>query len=70
MTTAMMSHIPLNSAYLCQDCDAVGNSSMRCPACASEALMALACVFSRKRRSMEESISGFSAGGMNSGVAA
>jgi hypothetical protein len=48
MTTAMMSHIPLNSAYLCQDCDAVGNSSMRCPACASEALMALACVFSRK----------------------
>jgi hypothetical protein len=48
MTTAKMSYIPLNSAYLCQDCDAVGNSSMHCPACASEALMGLACVFDRR----------------------
>jgi primosomal protein N' len=48
MTAAMMNYIPLNSAYLCQDCNAVGNSSTRCPACASEVLMGLAGVFDRK----------------------
>jgi hypothetical protein len=30
-----------NSAYLCQDCGAVGNSALRCPSCASEVLMGL-----------------------------
>jgi hypothetical protein len=47
MTLDLMNHIPLNSAYLCQDCDSVGNSSMQCPACASEVLMGLAGVFGR-----------------------
>jgi len=48
MTFNLLNHIPLNSAYLCQDCDAVGNSSMQCPACASEVLMGLAGVFDRR----------------------
>jgi hypothetical protein len=41
-------YIPLAKAYLCQDCDSIGNSAMRCPACASEVLMGLASVFDRK----------------------
>jgi hypothetical protein len=48
MSFDLMKHIPLSSAYLCQDCDAVGNSSMQCPACASEVLMGLARVFGRR----------------------
>jgi hypothetical protein len=40
--------IPLARAYLCQDCDSVGSNSMRCPSCASRALMGLAGVFDRK----------------------
>jgi hypothetical protein len=43
-------YIPLAKAYLCQDCDSVGNSSMRCPACASEVLMGLAGVLDRKEK--------------------
>jgi len=43
-----MQHIPLSSAYLCQDCDCVGNCSMQCPACASGVLMGLAGVLERK----------------------
>ena len=53
MTIEVMNHIPLNSAYLCQDCDAVGNSAMRCPACASGALMGLAGVFDRQEWNRE-----------------
>jgi hypothetical protein len=41
-------HIPLAKAYLCQDCDSVGDSAMHCPACASPALLGLAGVFDRK----------------------
>jgi hypothetical protein len=52
----MMNHIPLNSAYLCQDCNAVGNSSIRCPACASEVLMGLAGVFDREEESRRENL--------------
>jgi hypothetical protein len=48
MTAKLQNYIPLNSAYLCQDCNAVGNSSMQCPACASEVLMGLAGVFDRR----------------------
>ena len=40
--------IPLARAYLCQDCDSVGSNAMRCPSCASRALMGLAGVFDRK----------------------
>lgn len=43
-----MQHIPLKSAYLCQDCNSVGNCSRRCPACASEVLMGLAGVLDRE----------------------
>jgi hypothetical protein len=48
MTSKSQNYIPLNSAYLCQDCNAVGNSSMHCPACASDVLMGLAGVFDRR----------------------
>ena len=39
--------MPLTEAYLCQDCDSVGNSSMQCMACASEVLLGLAAVLDR-----------------------
>ena len=42
-----MQHMPLTSAYLCQDCNCVGNCAMQCPACASTALMGLAAVLDR-----------------------
>jgi hypothetical protein len=45
---AMPLHIPLASAYLCQDCNCVSNCSRRCPACASEVLMGLAGVLDRE----------------------
>lgn len=48
MPTPMLLHIPLMSAYLCQDCNCVGNCSRRCPACASEVLMGLAGVLNRE----------------------
>jgi hypothetical protein len=48
MTSNLQNYFPLNSAYLCQDCNAVGNNSMRCPACASEVLMGLAGVLDRR----------------------
>jgi hypothetical protein len=48
MTSPAMEHIPLMSAYLCQDCDCVGNSSTSCPACASRSLLGLASVLNRE----------------------
>jgi ferredoxin len=45
---ANMQHIPLGYAYLCQDCNAVGNCAEKCPACASEVLMCLAGVLNRE----------------------
>ena len=48
MSKASMQHIPLSSAYLCQDCNCVGNCSMQCPACASSVLLALATVLDRE----------------------
>jgi len=57
MIIEVMNHIPLNSAYLCQDCNAVGNSSMRCPACASQALLGLAGVFDREEWNREAILS-------------
>jgi hypothetical protein len=47
MTYMKMQHIPLVSAYLCQDCDSIGNNSGVCPACASSALLSLAAVLDR-----------------------
>jgi hypothetical protein len=47
MTYLSMQHIPLASAYLCQDCDSIGNNSSFCPACASTALMGLSGILDR-----------------------
>lgn len=58
MTSPSMQHIPLKYAYLCQDCNSVGNCSRQCPACASEVLMGLAGVLDREAR--EEPRSAFS----------
>ena len=48
MTSPMLQHIPLKSAYLCQDCDCIGNSAIQCPACASNALLGLSSVLNRR----------------------
>jgi hypothetical protein len=53
MTYPMMQHIPLRSAYLCQDCNCIGNCAVQCPACASAVLMNLASVLDRDA-AMEE----------------
>jgi hypothetical protein len=42
-----MQHIPLTAAYLCQDCNSIGNCSVQCPACASGVLLSLAGVLDR-----------------------
>jgi hypothetical protein len=60
MTSPMLQHIPLASAYLCQDCDCVGNSAIQCPACASNALLGLACVLNRSDLEDEIPIGSFS----------
>ena len=48
MKFVSMQHMPLTSAYLCQDCNCVGNNAMQCPACASTALMGLAAILNRE----------------------
>jgi primosomal protein N' len=61
MTFDAQQYIPLAGAYLCQDCDSVGNSAMQCPACASEVLMSLAVVFDRKETVVEAELLQFPA---------
>ena len=48
MTRSSLQHIPLTGAYLCQDCNSVGNCAMNCPACASTTLLGLAGVLNRE----------------------
>lgn len=48
MNKVNLQHIPLMKAYLCQDCNSVGNSAMSCPACASHVLLGLAGVLNRE----------------------
>jgi len=48
MTIVKMQHIPLDCAYLCQDCNSVGNCPTQCPACASSVLLSLAGVLDRE----------------------
>ncbi len=48
MTSIMMEYFPLKSAYLCQDCENVGNCATQCPACASAALLSLSSVVNRE----------------------
>jgi len=55
MTYPMMQHIPLKNAYLCQDCNSVGNCAEQCPACASTVLMNLSCVLDREGPGREDS---------------
>jgi len=43
-----MQHIPLSSAYLCPDCNCIGNCAEHCPVCASPILLALANVLDRE----------------------
>ncbi len=50
MTFYTMEYIPLSAAYLCQDCNSVGNNARQCPACASEVLMGLAGVLDREAK--------------------
>jgi hypothetical protein len=44
--------INLAEAYLCNDCEAVGNSANRCPRCQSDALIALTRALPRHRDSI------------------
>jgi hypothetical protein len=55
----MLQYIPLMSAYLCQDCDCVGNSATQCPACASTALLNLASVLNRNEFEAEIAMPSF-----------
>ncbi len=48
MKLTNMEHIPLASAYLCPDCNCIGNCASQCPACASPVLLALANVLNRE----------------------
>jgi len=50
MTRRSMEHIPLAGAYLCTDCNSVGNCAMKCPACASTVLLGLAGVLNREEQ--------------------
>lgn len=47
MPNSKTEYFPLASAYLCQDCQCVSNTAIRCPACASTALMNMALVLNR-----------------------
>jgi len=63
MTYPAMEHFPLTSAYLCQDCNCVGNCAKQCPACASAVLMSLAGILDREAETArvdEESESNYS----------
>jgi hypothetical protein len=51
----MLQHFPLSSAYLCQDCNSIGNNANQCPACASEVLMSLSAVLNRPQGEIAES---------------
>lgn len=44
--------INLADAHLCSDCEAVGNSAIRCPRCQSEALIAVTRAIRRHRDSI------------------
>jgi hypothetical protein len=63
MKTVSIQLIPLSTAYLCQDCNCVGNSPYHCPACASGVLMGLEPVLNRKqdKRSRRRSLTEFPA---------
>ena len=41
-------HMPLASAFLCQDCQEIGNDPLTCPACAPKAVQSLAHILDRE----------------------
>jgi hypothetical protein len=41
-------YIPLQKAYLCQDCSCVGDNARQCPACASKVVVSLAGILNRE----------------------
>jgi hypothetical protein len=43
-----MTHFPINTAALCQDCSEVGDSLSECVCCGSRSLIALAPVLNRE----------------------
>ena len=45
---SLWQHFPLASAYLCPNCNCIGNCARQCPACASPVLLALAVVLNRQ----------------------
>jgi len=53
----MLQHFPLSSAYLCQDCNSIGNNANQCPACASEVLMNLSTILNREHTMAESQYS-------------
>jgi hypothetical protein len=57
MTFLSMQHMPLSSAYLCQDCHCVGNCAEHCPACASAALLCLAGILNREQPQEQPQVS-------------
>lgn len=48
MTLDKLNHMPLSSAYLCEDCHCVGNCSEYCAYCSSDALLMLAGILNRE----------------------
>ena len=46
-------HLPLAQAYLCPDCDSIGNLPQQCPACGNPAVLSLAQVLKARRRREE-----------------
>jgi len=46
------SFVNLANAYLCSDCEAIGDSAIRCPRCKSDALFAVARAIHRHRDSI------------------
>jgi hypothetical protein len=48
-----LQHIPLQFAYLCADCHAIGNHARICPACSSGAVLSLATVLNRELQAID-----------------
>lgn len=46
------SFVNLANAYLCSDCEAIGDSAIHCPRCQSDALFAITRVIHRHRDSI------------------
>lgn len=42
-----LQHFHVSQAYICVDCDHVGNSANQCPSCASESLVSVSAVVNR-----------------------